>query len=242
MDAAPTPIATLKPEALHAFIVARLLFEKARETCFVDERHTASAGLTILQDALELALHGFLIQLGVDERRSIDNLKFDELLGLVRSEVKDTIPKSGTLRALNKQRNLIKHAGQLAEPATVRSFYENAFFSIDSLLTRFLGRGLQSVAMSEMAINAETKRFIGEAERLIADRQYFHSLAAIRKVLFIEILEAYAIDGFASSNAPRIFSLLSGRGVGAPYYTRNPTPTSRGVRRLYLVVCNHRAS
>ncbi len=100
MDGSQVPAISLKPETLHALNVARLLFEKARETCLVDERHVASAGLAILQDALELVLYALLIQLRVDEKRSIENLKFDELLGLLKSEIGLSIPKSGTLKAL----------------------------------------------------------------------------------------------------------------------------------------------
>lgn len=228
------PSVTLKAEALHALLVARLLFEKARETCFVDERHMASAGLTILQDGLELVLYGLLIQLGVDEKRSIENLKFDDLLGLLKSEIGSTIPKSGTLKALNKQRNLIKHAGQLADPLTVRNFYENSLLAIDGTLFQLLGRRLQDVASSEMVIGPETKQLIADAERLINERDYFAALSAVRKVLFIEVLQSYAVDGWLKTpNTGFLSALMDSRGLQAPFYAKNAQWIEANVKTPY---------
>jgi len=72
----------------------------------------------VLQDALELILLAVLIEKGVDEKKGLENFSFDQLIGELKKEGV-RVPKSGTLKALNKQRVIIKHYGQVSEPQTV---------------------------------------------------------------------------------------------------------------------------
>ena len=56
----------IKDEVLNGLLTARALFTSARHQCHVRDRHIASAGLTILQDAFELVLYSCLLEVGVD--------------------------------------------------------------------------------------------------------------------------------------------------------------------------------
>jgi hypothetical protein len=60
------------------------LFTVARQHCFVRDRHIASAGLVIVQDAFELVLYCCLLETGVDERCAIESFSFDQLIGELR--------------------------------------------------------------------------------------------------------------------------------------------------------------
>jgi hypothetical protein len=111
----------MKSETLNTFIIAKSLFDKAQELCIVEDKYITSAGLVILQDALELVLYACLIELGIDQEKAIENFTFDQTIGELNQKGKK-VNKSGTLKALNKQRVLIKHYGQLAEPETVKNF------------------------------------------------------------------------------------------------------------------------
>src|SRR3989442_13071781 len=99
---------TMKETTVNSLVVARTLFEQASSLCTSDDRHLASAGLVVLQDALELAFYALLIERGVDETKNLESKSFDELVGELKKEGV-SVPKSGTLKALNKQRVLTKH-------------------------------------------------------------------------------------------------------------------------------------
>ncbi|RYZ96770.1 MAG: hypothetical protein EOO68_16335, partial [Moraxellaceae bacterium] len=87
------------------------------------DRHSCSAALILLQDALEIVMLALLVELGVDEQKTLETKSFDDLIGELR-KVKVRVPKSGTLKALNKERVIVKHYGQLAEPLTVQNYAE----------------------------------------------------------------------------------------------------------------------
>lgn len=75
----------------------------------------------------------------MDEQKDLESKTFDELIGeLGKSEVK--VPKSGTLKALNKQRVITKHYGQLAEPETVRNYAEASDIAVSKILMQVLGK------------------------------------------------------------------------------------------------------
>ncbi|MBI4794535.1 MAG: hypothetical protein HY790_01615 [Deltaproteobacteria bacterium] len=50
----------MKQETLNTLMVARTLFDKAQKLCSVDDKFLASAGIVVLQDALELVLYSCL--------------------------------------------------------------------------------------------------------------------------------------------------------------------------------------
>ena len=88
---------------VHALVVARTLLEQADPLCSSEDRYIASTGLVVLQDALEAVLYALLLERGVDNEKNLERKSFDELIG----ELKATgvvVPRSGSLKALNKQR------------------------------------------------------------------------------------------------------------------------------------------
>ena len=68
----------MKPEVLQTLLTAKVLLNKAQEMCFVEDKFTASSGLIVLQDAIELIFLGALIEKSVDEIKSIESLSFDQ--------------------------------------------------------------------------------------------------------------------------------------------------------------------
>lgn len=102
----------------------------------------SSAGLIMLQDALEIVILAMLVERDVDEQKTLESKTFDELMGELK-KAGVAVPKSGTLKALNKQRVITKHYGQLAEPLTVQVYAEATEVAIDSIVPQVLGKGLQ---------------------------------------------------------------------------------------------------
>ncbi len=203
----------MKQEALHGLLTARALFNAARRYCLVRDRHIASAGLVILQDAFELVLYSCLVELGEDENLPLESLTFDQLIGTLR-KLGHPIIKSGTLKAMNKQRVLIKHHAQLAEPLAVQNYHQAAAQAADALLQKVAGKPLQQIVIAEAINDPNLKRHIAEAVTAIDERRYFDAMVSCRKALYVKVEIAYDIRGRLSGG------FLSG--YKAPYYTLDP--------------------
>ncbi|TON02773.1 hypothetical protein CGH64_26155, partial [Vibrio parahaemolyticus] len=78
------------------------------------------------------------------ETKNIESKSFDELLGeLKKNKIK--VIKSGTIKALNKQRVIAKHYGQLTEPTSVVNYFTTAICFTNSLLKDVVGRTLDEI-------------------------------------------------------------------------------------------------
>jgi len=102
----------------------------------------SSAGLILLQDALEIIFLSMLVERDVDEQKPLESKTFDELIGELK-KVGVTVPKSGTLKALNKQRVITKHYGQLAEPLTVQTYAEAVDTAVEAIVLEVLGSDIE---------------------------------------------------------------------------------------------------
>jgi hypothetical protein len=223
----------MKETTVNSLVVARTLFEQAAALCASDDRHLASAGLVVLQDALELGFYALLIERGVDESKNLETKSFDELVGeLKKAGVQ--VPKSGTLKALNKQRVLTKHYAQLAESATVRGYFDAARDALASVVVAVTGKPLSEIYMADLLEANETQKVLKEAEAFIASKQYLEALTAIRKAIFIEFEADYSVydwRDYEGQEDPLGLGLLLGRrGWKAPYWTRRKDWIQKNVR------------
>jgi hypothetical protein len=213
----------MKQETLRSLIIAKNLFDKAHELCSVDDKYIASAGLVVLQDAFELVLLATLLEIGTDEEKSIENFTFDQLVGEVKKSGY-SIPKSGTIKALNKERVVIKHYGQVAEPGTVRNYYAAARAASDGLLHAVFGTDFQGIMLHELLKNDKVQGFIFNAEIAIGDEKYFVALTEIRKAIYVEIEEEYSVydwKDFPQGKTAGFLELMGKGGSKAPWYAKN---------------------
>ena len=218
----------MKSEVLNALLTARTLFDTARRQCLIRDRHIASAGLIIVQDAVELVLYACLIEKGVDEAKAVESFTFDQLIGELK-RIGLAVIKSGTLKAMNKQRVLIKHHAQLAEPAAVRQYYKASLLAADSLLTEVVGKPLRQVVLADAVSGPELKALIDETTKHIDDQRYMEALIATRKALFLAVEKDYDIRKWEEHDPAQGTNLLLGVGNKAPYYTRDNTWIQRNV-------------
>lgn len=213
----------MRESTVHALVIARTLLEHSDTLCSSEDRYIASTGLVVLQDALEAVLYALLLERGVDEEKNLERKSFDELIG----ELKKTgvvVPRSGSLKALNKQRVLVKHYAQLAEPAMVRSYYEAAQEAIASMTTEVLGQSLRDLFIADLLSKGEAKNLLKQAEQAIKDRQYLDALIETRKALFVEFEEDYNIYGWRDFDGKRqenLLALAARGGWRAPSWTKN---------------------
>lgn len=213
----------MKQGTLNTLITARALFDKAQELCTVDEKYLASAGLVILQDALELVLYGCLLEIGADQDHALDSMTFDQLIGELRKRGKP-VRKAGTLKALNKQRVIVKHYGQIAEPATVRTYFDAAREAADALLRTVVGLDLQEIVLSLAVKDAVVRDHLEKAIAHIESGEHYLALIEIRKSLYLSVEKEYSIAGWSDHPQGKQLGFLEASirgGWKAPYYAKN---------------------
>lgn len=214
----------MKASTLHSLITARTLHDEARRLIDACDRHMSSAGLILLQDALEIVFLAMLVEQDIDEVKTLESKSFDELIGeLKKSGI--PIPKSGTLKALNKQRVITKHYGQLAEPLTVQTYADATDQAIEAIVQAVLGCGYRDIFVTDLLAESEAKTFLTEAAIALDKAQYLEALIATRKALFVEIEVEYCVHKWADVDPDEgiglgLLSLMRG-GLKAPYWTRN---------------------
>jgi hypothetical protein len=205
--------------------------------CVVDDSHISSAGLVILQDAIELIFLASLIELGVDEQKSLEIFTFNQLIGELRANGVN-VPKSGTVKAMNKERVLVKHYGQLSEPVTVRTYLAASELCINEVLAQVFGKTIGEIWLHEFITNEETKECFGQAVDYLGTKKYIQALAEIRKALFIEIESEYSIYGWRDMSAgdkTKIgwFEHISRGGSKAAYWKKNKEWIEENVREPF---------
>jgi hypothetical protein len=222
----------VRAETIHALVVARTLFDQVNQTSSSEDEHNASAALVTLQDAVELVLLASLAELGIDEQKNIESFSFDQLIGELRG-AGITVPKSGTLKAMNKERVIVKHYGQLAEPKSVRNYIYAAKLAVDSVLKQIVGKDLQSIMLHELLPEGEVKEFFRDAAKEIERGEFFAALVSIRKALFVEVEVDYVIEEWKDDVDLNPFAFLGRKGSKASFYTRNKDWIDNHVRELF---------
>lgn len=224
----------MKEATVHSLIIARTLLEQAETLCRVDDRYIASAGLVVLQDAVEVVFYALLIELGADEGKNLESKGFDELIGELKSAgVK--VPKSGTLKAMNKQRVLTKHYAQVAEPITVRNYFDASLTAIESTVTAVTGNSLRALFIADLLPDSEAKAYLKAAEEKISKGEYMSALVETRKAIYVELEEQYNVYGWRDyqqdePHAMTLGLLLRG-GWSAPAWKRNRRWIAENVKR-----------
>jgi len=213
----------MKESTLQTLITAKTLFEQAQRDCAMGDRYKATAGLIVLQDAVELVFYAALVEKGVDEVSAVEKLDFDQMIGsLGKAGIR--VPKSGTLKAMNKLRVTAKHYGQVMEPMTVQGHMNAAIFAVDVVLIAAVGRPLREIFLTELIAPGEPRTYMETAAACLSKGSYMESLIATRKAFFSVFERDYCIYSYRDipSNTPPggILGLLRG-GYKAPYWTRN---------------------
>ncbi|MGN6227402.1 MAG: hypothetical protein ACTHNM_08205 [Dyella sp.] len=223
----------MKESTLHSLITARSLLDHSRSLIESSSAHAATAGLILLQDAVELVLLAAVNERDLDDAAKAEKLTFDQIVGnLIGAGLR--VPKSGTLKAMNRHRVLAKHYGQLVLPETARGYLEASQTSIDAVLQDAVGTDLRSIVLTDLLDNGEAKDFLVAASELIGDGNYLKSLVAVRQALFIEVESNYSVEGHI--NGHNIF----GGGWRAPAFAKNAEWIKENVKEPtdYVVIDN----
>ncbi len=223
----------MKPSTVHSLITAKALFYESKPLIEAGNKYSSSAGLILLQDAIELILLALLTELNIDEKKNLDSKSFDELLGeLKKAGIR--IPKIGTIKALNKQRVIIKHYGQLAEPSTVSNYAQATDTLIDSVLTQVVGKTINDIFLTDLLPDCEAKSYLKTSQVLKETGKYLESLIENRKAFYVEYESTYAINSWSdfdeSDQQNLTFAFLGRGGHNAPYWTKNKQWIEKNVK------------
>ncbi|UUZ64350.1 hypothetical protein LP417_04265 [Polaromonas sp. P1-6] len=192
---------------------------------------------------MELVFLAVLIEKELDEERAIEKLTFDEMISAI-GLLGIKVPKSGTLKAMNKLRVTAKHYGQVMEPLTVQGHLNAAKVAIDAVLNSAVGKPLREVFLTELVGDTSSRPFLDEAVSALAGRDYARALIATRKAFFLEFERDYCIYGYRNTPANEPFAggllgLFSG-GWKAHYWTHNSEWIRDNVKTPYdYVQINH---
>jgi hypothetical protein len=212
----------MKQSTLHSLITAKTILDEASPLILSGNIYSSSAGLILLQDSLELVVLSLLCELGVDEKVNLERKSFDELVAELR-KTGTPVPKTGTIKAMNKQRVITKHYGQLAQPDTVINYYHATKMMIDSSVKHVLGMPIDEIMLTELLEDGEAKEFLECAIKFKDEGSYLECLIETRKAIYVEYEYEYAIHGWvdAPPGEPMGLSFFGRGGLKAPYHTRS---------------------
>lgn len=225
----------MKESTMNTLMVAKSIFGETKYLVNSGDKHSCTAGIILLQDFVELVVLAALDELDVDEQRSLESKSFDELLGELKKQ-KIPIIKSGTIKALNKQRVISKHYGQLAEPASVVNYFNTAVKFVDALLKKIVGNKLQEIFLADLLKEGTIKELVKQAVTLSEEEKYLDALIELRKAFFLSYEIEYSIYSWRDhdQNQQPLMGLLGlglRRGLKAHYWTRNKQWVDENVKK-----------
>jgi hypothetical protein len=185
----------MKDTTLQTLLTARALLEQAEDQCTAGDRYLSTAGLIVLQDALELIFLAVLFEKEEEEQKNFEHLSFDQMIGELK-KIGIHVPKAGTLKAMNKLRVTAKHYGQIMEPSTVQNHLSTSKFAIDTILHSAVGKTLKEIFLTELIFDCDAKPYLFDAVRYLAEGRHFECQVATRKAFYLEFERDYNIYEF----------------------------------------------
>lgn len=225
----------MKPSTLNTLMVAKSIYGETKYLVNSGDKHACTAGIILLQDFVELVVLAVLDELDVDEQRSLESKSFDELLGELKKR-KVPVIKSGTIKALNKQRVISKHYGQLAEPASVVNYFSVAVNFVDVLLQTVVGAKLSEIFLTDILKDGRVKDLVRNSIAFSEQDKFLDALIGLRKAFFIAYEYEYCIYAFRERDENErglfgLFSLGASGGMKAHYWTRNKQWIVKNVKK-----------
>jgi len=233
----------MKQSTTNTLITAKAIYNETKSLINSENKHACTAGIILLQDCIELVVLAVLDELDVDEQKSLESKSFDELLGELKKNGV-AIVKSGTIKALNKQRVISKHYGQLAEPASVVNYLNAADYFINSLINHIAGKPLSEILLVDLVNECLAKTHLNAAILLAAQNNYLEALIEIRKAFYVAYEDNYSIYNWRQIDQNSDLGLgLSGASLGgdkADQWKRNKQWIASNVSKpVEFIQINH---
>ena len=199
--------------AVNKVLLARRLFDIAREHLNSVSELSLGIGVNLLQDSVE----AFLLAVSDHLNAGVGaNTSFDKYFELIEKKIAPKeLPFRARLLALNKLRVNSKHYGlapakSVVEglPITVREFFEEVSKTV-------FGVTLATISLVDLLRDGEVKEFLKEGEAAFVKGEFGNCLIACRKAIYVRFEWAYDVAPYAEDekSAP-LFS-------SAPFFARS---------------------
>ena len=222
---------------LHKLLMARRLYDLARENLSSANDLSLGIGVNLLQDAVE----AFLLAVSEHVNANISTgTKFDQYFDLINSKITPKeLPFRSRLVALNKLRVNSKHYGLAPAQSetsglltTVREFFGEVTDSV-------IGLSFATVSLIDLVKDGEAKTLLRDAEQAFKDNDFANCLIGCRKAIFVRFESVYDIAPFASDEGPKGAALWF-LGNRAPFFARNKEYANENVKDpIDYIVLDH---
>lgn len=209
---------------INRILLARRLYELARDHLKSEIDLSLSIGVNLLQDSVEV----FLIAIAAHVQADIgDRTQFDQYFDAINKKTGKVLPLRTRLNDLNKLRVNSKHRGlapaksEVSElPIIVRAFFEEVSSSL-------LGCPFSSISLIDLMKDGEVKDLLKQATTSFKNGAYEECLVACRKAIYVRIESDYDILPWADGKQNIGLMLMARK---SPDYARGPEYVEKYVR------------
>jgi hypothetical protein len=214
----------LNRSLLNKLLLARRLYELARENLSTVNDLSLSIGVNLLQDAVEV----FLLAVSEHVNAGIQgHTHFDKYFELIDAKIgPKELPFRARLIALNKLRVNSKHYGLAPAQSetegllvTVREFFDEVARSV-------LNLSFTTLSLIDLVRDGEAKEMLRAAELAFQNDAFEQCLIDCRKAIFLRVERPYDVAPFSGSET----SGLLGLGSHVPIYATNREYNEEHVR------------
>lgn len=203
---------------LQKLLLARRLYELARENTSAANDISLGIGVNLLQDAVELFLLAVSEHLNAGVRSGTN---FDQYIDLINAKITPKeLPFRPRLVALNKLRVNSKHYGLVPARTEVDGLQVTVREFFDDVASSILGLAFATVSLIELVRDGEAKELLRDAESAFGNGEFESCLVGCRKAIFVRIESRFDVAPFATDEEHRGFVSLF-LGNKAPLYARN---------------------
>ena len=221
--------------SLDSLLVAKRLMMLANQQCTLGDRHSCTAGILILHDALESVLLACLSE----KKISVTDKEIahvEKLTGLVNAHI-GSVPNWTKLMGLNRSRGGSKHFGNTVDKHSAKDFLYKTQEAIDFLVLTTFGKHYHEIYSAELIQHIESKDLLLSSAKCLEEEplEAFRCLADIRKAIFINFEEDFSVEEWQTiddDNKKNFWKTLTFKRK-APYITRNNEWIKENVNNVF---------
>jgi hypothetical protein len=205
----------MNQSTLHKLLLARRLYELARENTSAANDISLGIGVNLLQDAVELFLLAVseYLNAGVQSKTY-----FDRYFDLINEKIAPKeLPFRTRLLALNKLRVNSKHHGLIPARSEVVGLQVTVREFFDEVSSSILGLAFALVSLIDLVRDGEAKGLLREAESAFANGDFETCLVSCRKAIYVRFESQFDVAVFGNEEPKGLRHFLN----KAPFYARN---------------------
>jgi hypothetical protein len=206
-------IVVLSQTITKRLMLARYLFNAAKDAVRSNREVATFAAINLLQDAIEIFFLAAAEQLKVDINRRTE---FEQYIDKINEKLSEPLPFRQRLIEINKVRVLSKHNGIPPNRTELAGHMEDARLFFEDACQKLFASQFWTISLIDLLPDSGTRHFVAGAEKFFNEGKYYECLIECRKAIFYEIEGAYVIESFALGEG----SLYAAAICKAPEHTK----------------------